>query len=197
MVTGFSIPVQPHNESRRSTLSDGSSSLFCFGARQHSPIAYVVGRAHFQDAARYHTGLFAMAHRRDMRAVSCSAHNLLQCPTGVMSPVHDVTSSVTVMNTTPCGEIHHILLPLTPVKVTLYFFEQSMFVSFPHHEQITNSKYLLNMPGYGNAPYGAGAAYMGMMGQRTPMRESRGPSGFGAASYGMYGGGYGGGEQNR
>ena len=48
------------------------------------------------------------------------------------------------------------------------------------------------MPGYSYAPYGAGAAYMGMMGHLGPMRESRDGSGFGAASYGMYGGdGYG------
>ena len=48
------------------------------------------------------------------------------------------------------------------------------------------------MPGYSYAPSGAGAAYMGMMGHLGPMRESRGGSGFGAASYGMYGGdGYG------
>lgn len=50
------------------------------------------------------------------------------------------------------------------------------------------------MPGYSYAPSGAGAAYMGMMGHLGPMRESRGGSGFGAASYGMYGGGYGGGK---
>jgi hypothetical protein len=50
------------------------------------------------------------------------------------------------------------------------------------------------MPGYSYAPYGAGAAYMGMMGHLGSMRESRGGPGFGAASYGMYGGGYGGGK---
>jgi hypothetical protein len=50
------------------------------------------------------------------------------------------------------------------------------------------------MPGYSFAPYGAGAAYMGMMGHLGPMRESRGGPGFGAASYGMYGGECGGGR---
>jgi hypothetical protein len=44
------------------------------------------------------------------------------------------------------------------------------------------------MPGYSYAPSGAGAAYMGMMGHLGPMRESRGPSPYGAASGGMYGG---------
>ena len=43
-------------------------------------------------------------------------------------------------------------------------------------------------------PYGAGAAYMGMIGHLGPMRESRGGPGFGAASYGVYGGGYNGGK---
>lgn len=50
------------------------------------------------------------------------------------------------------------------------------------------------MLGYSYAPSGAGGAYMGMMGHLGPMRESRGGPGFGAASYGMYGGGYGGGK---
>lgn len=45
------------------------------------------------------------------------------------------------------------------------------------------------MPGYPYAPYGSGAAYMGMMGHLGRMRESRGPPPYGAASYGMYGGG--------
>jgi hypothetical protein len=48
-----------------------------------------------------------------------------------------------------------------------------------------------NMLRYSYAPYGAGAAYMGMMGHN---REFRDPSPYGAASYSMYGGGYGGGE---
>jgi hypothetical protein len=47
------------------------------------------------------------------------------------------------------------------------------------------------MSGYLYAPSGAGAAYMEMMGHLGPMRKSSGGSGFGAASYGMYGGGYG------
>jgi hypothetical protein len=50
------------------------------------------------------------------------------------------------------------------------------------------------MAGYPYAPPGAGAAYLGMMGHLEPMRESRGSSGFGAASYGMYRGSSGGGE---
>jgi hypothetical protein len=53
------------------------------------------------------------------------------------------------------------------------------------------------MAGYPYAPPGAGAAYMGMMGHRGPVRESRGNPAFGAASYGMYGGNYGGGESAR
>jgi hypothetical protein len=48
------------------------------------------------------------------------------------------------------------------------------------------------MAGYPYAPPGAGAAYIGMMGHLGPMRELRGPSGFGAASYGMYRDGSGG-----
>jgi len=48
------------------------------------------------------------------------------------------------------------------------------------------------MPGYSYAPYGAGAAYM--MGHLGPMKQSRDGPGFGAASYGMYGSGYGGGR---
>lgn len=51
------------------------------------------------------------------------------------------------------------------------------------------------MPGYSYAPSGVGAAYMGMMGRLRPMREPRGSPGFGAASYGMYGSGYGGGRR--
>ena len=50
------------------------------------------------------------------------------------------------------------------------------------------------MLGYSYAPSGAGGAYMGMMGHLGPMKESRGGPGFGAASCGMYGGGYGGGK---
>jgi hypothetical protein len=50
------------------------------------------------------------------------------------------------------------------------------------------------MVGYPYAPPGAGAAYLGMMGHLGPMRESRGPSSFGAASYGMYRVGSGGGK---
>jgi hypothetical protein len=50
------------------------------------------------------------------------------------------------------------------------------------------------MVGYPYGPSGAGAAYFGMMGHLGPMREPRGPSGFGAASYGMYRGSSGGGK---